>query len=70
MAEQGAELGRVPVELVKPVYVRLKMVGEWTGATHSQVVDEALACLLESKGMTYEELVNQQLAVVVSGPKR
>jgi len=65
MAEQGAELGRVPVELVKPVYVRLKILGEWANCTHSQMVDEALASYLREKGMTYEELLNKQLAVVV-----
>lgn len=68
MAEQGAELGRVPVELVKPTYKRLKTVGEWACLTHSQMVDEALAAFLREKGMTYEELLNQQLRVIVGKP--
>ncbi len=65
MAEQGAELGRKPVDLVIPVYVRLGLVGKWRGLTHSQLVDEALASYLREQGVSYEELLNQQLAVVL-----
>ena len=66
MAEEGASK-RVEVELVGPVHGRLTLCKNYAGLTHSQMVDEALAVWLREKGLTYEELVNRQLADIVGG---
>lgn len=60
---------RVEVELVEPVHLRLSMCKSHAGLTHSQMVDEALSAWMEREGLTYEELVNRQLAVVIGRGK-
>jgi hypothetical protein len=66
-----AKLGKVNIEIDKATHDRLvacrNSVRGQGRNTNSAMIDVALLSWLESHGMTYEELLNRQLAALIRG---